>query len=44
MTKTGMPCRAWNIGESLNGFREPAGSRVRCVFRSEVNHTHGVAR
>ena len=33
-----------NVGESLNGFREPAGSRVRCVFRSEMNHTHGVAR
>ena len=33
-----------NVGKSLNGFREPAGSRVRCVFRSEVNHTHGVAR
>lgn len=33
-----------DVRESLNGFREPARSRVRCVFRREVNHTDGVAR
>jgi len=33
-----------DVRESLNGFREPARSRVRCVFRGEVNNTDGVAR
>ena len=33
-----------NIREPLNGFREPARSRVRRVFRGEVNHSNLVAR
>jgi hypothetical protein len=33
-----------DIRESLNGFRKPARSRVRRVFRGEVNHTDGRAR
>ncbi len=33
-----------DIRESLNGFREPARSRVRRVFRGEMNHSNGVTR
>ena len=33
-----------NIRESLNGFREPARSWLRCVFRSVLNDSDGGAR
>ena len=39
----GKPLSRLDIRESLNGFSEPARSRVRCVFRGEVNDSDGVA-
>jgi hypothetical protein len=40
----GNPLSRLDIGESLNRFGEPTRSRVRCVFRSEVNYSDRVAR